>query len=68
MDPAECGRIINTMGLVFDMVCAFVLAVGLFLRRERALELGISRLSGETPEENLALPAFRDRLRQSRTQ
>jgi hypothetical protein len=34
--------------------------------KERAIEVGITRLAGDTDDENLRLPAVRDRLNQSR--
>jgi hypothetical protein len=53
------------VGLCFDVVGAIILAMGLFISKKSAVELSVSRLSGETPEENLQLPAVKDRLRQS---
>jgi hypothetical protein len=57
---------VNVVGLALDAVGAFVLARGLFLSPEKAVELGTSRWGGDTLDENLQLPAVRDRLRQSR--
>jgi hypothetical protein len=57
---------VNIVGLASDAVGAIFLTYGLLISRERAVELGVSRLSGETVEENLRLPAVADRLRQSR--
>ena len=53
-------------GLVADIVGAAVLVTGLFISNERAIQLGVTRLAGDTDEENLKLPAVRDRLNQSR--
>jgi hypothetical protein len=53
-------------GLVADIVGAAVLVTGLFISNERAIELGVTRLAGDTDDENLKLPAVRDRLNQSR--
>lgn len=53
-------------GLVADIVGATVLATGLFISNERAIELGVSRMAGDADAENLKLPAVRDRLNQSR--
>jgi hypothetical protein len=52
-------------GLVADIVGAAVLATGLFISKERAIELGVSRVAGDTDDENLRLPAVKDRLNQS---
>jgi hypothetical protein len=56
---------VNLAGLVSGFLGAVVMAYGLVLSKARAVELGVMRLSGETPEENLTLPAVRDRLAQS---
>jgi hypothetical protein len=53
-------------GLVADIVGAAVLATGLFISEERAIKLGVTRIAGDTDDENLKLPAVRDRLNQSR--
>jgi hypothetical protein len=57
---------VNVVGLGFDIVGAAVLSLGLVLSKAKAIELGVWRLSGDTDEENLRLPAVQDRLRQSR--
>ena len=57
---------INTVGLVADIIGVSLLAWGLFTSKEKAIKLGVSRVSGDTDEENLKLPAVADRLRQSR--
>jgi hypothetical protein len=56
---------VNVVGLTCDLVGAVWLALGLFISEDKALELGQAKWSGDTPEENLRLPAVRDRLRQS---
>lgn len=56
---------VNVVGLACDIVGAIWLAWGLFLSKDDAIKLGVSRISG-TAEENLQLPAVRDRLNQSR--
>jgi hypothetical protein len=53
-------------GLVADIVGAAVLAAGLIVSKERDIELGASRLAGETDDENLRLPAVSDRLMHAR--
>jgi hypothetical protein len=57
---------VNVAGLVCDVIGATVLTAGLLISRTRAIELGVSRVSGDTDEENIQLPAVEDRLRQSR--
>jgi hypothetical protein len=52
-------------GLVADIAGAFILARGLFISDEETVELGVTRIAGDTLEENLGLPAVQDRLRQS---
>ena len=39
-------------------------AKGLFISKKKAVELGVSRWSGNTEEENLKLPAVKDRIGQ----
>ena len=39
-------------------------AQGFFISKKKALELGVSRCSGSTDEENLKLPAVKDRIEQ----
>ena len=62
------GRLLERQALRFasGLLGAVLLAAGLVMGKERAVELGVMRLSGETVEENLALPAVQDRLRQSK--
>lgn len=57
---------IEEAGLALDIVGALVLASGLLIGKQRALELGVGRWAGSTDEENLGLPQVRDRLEQSR--
>ncbi len=56
---------LTVTGLAADIVGAWILAAGLFISEEEAVELGVTRFAGETDEENLRLPAVKDRLRQS---
>lgn len=53
-------------GLVADIVGAAVLAAGLIISKERAIELGVSQLAGDADDENLRLSAVSDRLMNSR--
>jgi hypothetical protein len=57
---------VNVVGLACDIVGAVWLAWGLFLSKDDAIALGVSRISGDTREEKLQLPAVRDRMSQSR--
>ena len=56
---------VNTVGLLADIFGVSLLSWGLFVSKQKALELGQSRISGDTDEENLKLPAVADRLKQS---
>jgi hypothetical protein len=57
---------LNVVGLSLDVIGAFVLARGLFLSPQQAVELGVGRWASDDFENNLKLPAVQDRLRQSR--
>jgi hypothetical protein len=59
-------RWISIIGLFFDLIGAIVLAYGLIFSKKEAIKLGISRYSNNEDEENLKLPAVKDRLIQSR--
>lgn len=54
------------VGVALQLVGAIVLASGLFISEEGAVELAATRYVGSTPTENLQAPAARDRLKQSR--
>lgn len=56
----------SVIGIFCDIIGAVVLTYGLIISKKDAIELGISRICGNTDEENLALPQVRDRLKQSR--
>jgi hypothetical protein len=56
---------LTVIGLAADIVGAWILAAGLFISKEEAVKLSVTRLAGESVEENLVLPAVQDRLRQS---
>jgi hypothetical protein len=53
------------LGLLADIAGAFILARGLFISHEEAVELSVTRFAGDSLAENLMLPAVQDRLRQS---
>lgn len=62
MDP----KIFNLVGLLFCAAGAALLACGLIVPRGRALEVGLSRMAGDSDEQNVCLPHVRDRTRVSR--
>lgn len=53
---------LNIAGLILTFVGSLAFAKGLFISKEEALRLGVSRWSGSTDEENLKLPQVQDRL------
>jgi len=55
---------LNILGIVFSFLGAISLAIGLFISKKEAIRLGVSRVSGETEEEKIKLPAVQDRLKQ----
>lgn len=56
----------SVLGVTLQLIGAIVLAAGLFISKEGAVELTVSRWGGDTLEENAQMPAARDRLKQSR--
>ncbi len=58
-------RWFNVVGLLFDLVGATFLAWGLIITKKDAIKLGVTRLAGDTDEENLKLPSVQDRIKQS---
>lgn len=44
----------------------YFLARNFIITKERAIELGVSRITSDDPKENLKLPAVKDRLNQRR--
>lgn len=62
MDP----RWFSVIGLIFDLIGASVLAWGLIISKKEAIKLGTSRYGGKSDEENLKIPAVKDRIIQSR--
>jgi hypothetical protein len=59
-------RWFSPFGVALQLIGAVVLAWGLFISPEEAVELTASRFAGTTLEQNIQAPAARDRLRQSR--
>ena len=56
-------KALSIIGLLFDLLGAFCLGKGLFIRTKTALQLGQAYYSGDSDEENLKLPPVQDRLR-----
>ena len=54
------------IGIAFDIAGAITLSLGLIVSKKRAVELGVSRWSGESEADQLQLPQVKDRLMQSR--
>lgn len=54
------------IGIAFDLAGAITLSQGLIVSKKRAVELGVSRWSGESEADQLQLPQVKDRLTQSR--
>ena len=57
-------NIVDTFSILFNFLGSIFFASSLFISKQTALKLGTSRYCGETEEENLKLPAVRDRLDQ----
>lgn len=57
-------ELLNNIGLFFSFLGSISIATGLFITKKQALELGKAKYSGRTDEENLKLPAVKDRLKQ----
>jgi hypothetical protein len=53
-------------GLILDLVGASILTVNLFLSKDEALNIGVSRWASSNEEENLKLPLVQELLKQSR--
>lgn len=61
----RCCPWLTLLGLGFDIIGAVFLIYGLIVSKEKAVDLGVSRLVG-TSLDNLELPAVKDRIKQSR--
>lgn len=58
---------LTIMGLILDLVGASILTVRLFISKDEALNLGVSRWASSDEEENLKLPLVQEFLNQSRS-
>ena len=52
------------IGITLNFFGALALARGLFISKEDALKLGVSRWASDNDEDNYKLPAVADRLKQ----
>lgn len=59
-------KLIDIIGLFFSLFGVIIFAYGLIIPRKRALDVGVSRISEDSDEENLNLPHVQDRIRESR--
>lgn len=57
-------ELLNLTPSILNFIGTIIIAWGLLISKERALELGVARWCGETDEENIKLPAVNDRLKQ----
>lgn len=55
---------LNVFGLILTFLGSIAFARGLFISKEEALELGVSKWASDKEEENLKLPQVQDRLKQ----
>jgi len=56
----------SIIGLIVIGIGTYFLARNFIITKERAIELGVSRVCSDDPKENLKLPAVKDRLNQRR--
>ena len=60
------SKISSIVGLIFCLIGSIFLVYGLIISKKDALNLGVTKWSGSTDEENLKLPQVKDRLKQSK--
>ena len=60
------GRVVSTVGLVFDIVGAVFLACGLWISKEEAVRRGGTYWMSDDDEENLKIPPIAAILRDSK--
>lgn len=58
--------ILTGLGLVITLIGAWITARAVILKEADALDTGVSRLAGETDEENLGMPMVQNLLASSR--
>lgn len=59
-------KLLSFFSSLSSLIGGLAFGIGLFISKKQAVELGVSRWSGTTDEENLKLPAVKDRLNQKR--
>ena len=64
MTTSDMLHILEEISTVLNFFGSLALARGLFISRKQAIDLGVSRFSGDTDAENLKLPAVQDKLNQ----
>ena len=57
---------LNVVGLVFDMIGAFILTKSLIISHEQAIELGVAKHSNPRSVDNINTPQVKDKIVQSR--
>ena len=57
---------LTLLGLFISFIGSCIFSFDLFISKKQTVVLGVSRLSGETDEENLRLPLVQNILKQSR--
>jgi hypothetical protein len=57
---------LTILGSLLSAAGTYLLARNFIISKEKAIDVGVMRVSGVRPEENLKLPAVQDRLRQRR--
>ena len=57
---------LTIIGLILDLVGASILTVSMFLSKDEAINLGVTRIASNTKENNLKLPLVQEFLNQSR--
>ena len=57
---------LTILGVVFTTIGAVQIGWNDIMSKEKAVEIGVSRVAGETIEENLRLPAVKELLRRNK--
>ncbi|MBV1790839.1 hypothetical protein KQ940_22485 [Marinobacterium sp. D7] len=55
------------IGICLDIVGALMILSGVFVTKNKAVEIGVPRYASKDPEENLKLPSVANLLSQSKT-
>jgi hypothetical protein len=62
----ELGKIIDVIGISLAFIGTLFFTLTQFIPKKEAIELGVSRFSGGTDEENLQLPMVKMFLKQAK--